>query len=225
MNTNGIIKMLLAVIAVTFAVQPGIVRAADPVKAQAEMIEAKKKELNGHEWEIKVTSSADKTKITTDTLYFRDMKFESKNMTAQGYNTTNYTIALQEGGPSVWETMQSNDKGMAVFWRAEWQGDSMHGLMSKQVGEGKNEDYFFASVTSKEIPAETPKPVEEVPAAVTAETAAADQAAAPATDAPAEAVKAVEAAAAEVKAEAPKVEAEVKAAVKEEKPKKKKGWF
>ncbi len=230
MNSKWINRLFIAVVLAGLSTgHAGMVFAADSAQEQAAKIEAKKKELNGHEWEVKMTSSADKTKSSTDTLIFRDMKFESKNMTSQGYNITNYTISLQEGGPSVWETMQSNEKGNAVFWRAEWEGEAMHGLMSKQVGEGKNDDYFFSSINSKEIPAETPKPVEEAPAPAAVEAPAVN---APAVEAPkADLPEQASEVAKEAVAEAGSKAAEVKAAVPPappaaaEKPKKKKGWF
>lgn len=180
--------------------------AEDPAKT-AELLAAKKAELNGHEWEVKLSSAAAPKEVTgTDVLIFKDQKFESKEMSAKGYNTTNYTISLQDGGPTVWETMQSDDKGHSIFWRGEWEGESMRGVMSKQSGDGKNEDYYFSSVSSKAVadtPKEEPKAAEAAP--VEAAAAAVEQAAAPA----------VEAAAAAVPAAAPAAE---------EKPKKK-GWF
>ncbi len=108
--------------------------AAEDAAAQQELLAAKKAELNGHEWDINLTSAADKSKSDTDTLVFKEMKFDSKAMTSQGFNSTNYTISLQEGGPTVWETMQSTESGNPVFWRGEWEGDSMKGVMSKQIG-------------------------------------------------------------------------------------------
>jgi hypothetical protein len=198
-------------VAAVFALQTlgaGSVWAANDAQAQLELIAAKKAELNDHEWEVKLSSATDKSKTSSDTLIFKEQMFESKAMTDKGYKPTNYTVSLQEGGPTVWETMQSTDKGNPVFWRGEWEGDSMRGVMSKQLGDGKNEDYYFSSVSSKvlEKPVE-PEPVKEEAEAVTAET----------TDAAANVSAVAEATLAEAQSEA--------AVAAPEEPKKKKGWF
>ncbi len=213
---NKISVMMLAIL--TAFASP--VLAVDDAAKTAELLAAKKAELNGHEWEVKLSSAADPKKITgTDILVFKDLKFESKEMVAKGFNITNYTISLQEGGPTVWETMQSDDKGQSIFWRGEWEGESMRGVMSKQSGNGKNEDYYFSSVSSKVI-ADTPK---EEPKAEEA-AAPAEEAAVPAlADA---AAPAAEQAAAVVEEAAPVAEEAAAPAAEVEQPKKKKkGWF
>ncbi len=216
-------KNKLAVVVMTaFFVLPcfaGNVHAADDAKAQQEKIVAKRAELNDHEWNIKVIPAADKTKITEDTLIFKDQMFEAKGMTAKGYKPTNYTVSLQEGGPTVWETMQSLDGGNAIFWRGEWEGERMNGVMSKQLGEGKDEVYYFSSLSSKVIE-KAPEPVKEEPVAAVADDVAES------TKATAEVPAAV---VEEVKKEvAPTVEKAAAPAVKEAKkeaPKKKKWGF
>lgn len=210
MNTKLKLTGLMVLTAVFFAPQISFA-AEDTAKILAE----KKAELNGHEWDIKLVPAADPKNGTpsTDVLVFKDMKFEAKGMTTDGYKPTNYTISLQEGGPSVWETMQSNESGPSIFWRGEWEGESMRGVMSKQSADGTNESFYFSSVSSKVV-ADTPKVEEVVPVP-----------AAP------EAVPAVEGAAVEAvtdaAAAAPAVVEEVKTeeAKPVEAPKKKKGWF
>jgi hypothetical protein len=186
--------VLLAVLMSFFALQLPALAA----QSQEEQLKAKKEELNGTEWNVNVTSAADKTKSHPDTLKFQDGRFESAKLKADGFNSTNYTLTLQEGGPTVFETMQSHENGAVVFWRGEWDGESMRGLLSKQK-DGKSEDSYFSSTTKQDIAkssvVETPK--EEVPA-VEPETEPADETAAPVEEKPAPA---------------------------KEEPKKKKGWF
>jgi hypothetical protein len=201
-----IFKALLVVSMVAFQAMP--LQAANDAQAQLELIAQKKAELNNHEWDVKMTPSSGKGDATSDVLVFKGQQFESKNMTSKGYKPTNYTVSLQEGGPTVWETMQSTDSGNPVFWRGEWEGESMRGVMSKQVGEGKNEDYYFSSTASKAIQEEV-KPVVE----------AVQEAAADVKEAAEEGAAKVEEAA--VKAE----EKLAELPVQEEQPKKKKGWF
>lgn len=210
MNAKNKFMILTAVVSMVF-LAPGLSYAAD----QAELLAQKKAELNGHEWQVKVVPAANPKggDSSEDTLIFKDMKFESTKMTAKGFPSTNYTITLQEGGPSVFETMQSDDKGAVINWRGEWEGERMNGVMSKQ-SEGKSEDFYFSSLSSKAI-VEPPKV--EVPAVPAEAEAAADAA----TGVPAAAAEAVEQVNEEVKA------AEVPAAETPapEAPKKKKGWF
>lgn len=187
-----------------FAVVPA--QAANDAAKQLELIAAKKAELNNNEWDVKMTP-AGKGDPILDVLIFKGQQFESKNMTNKGYKPTNYTVSLQEGGPTVWETMQSTDKGEPVFWRGEWEGASMKGVMSKQIGEGKNEDYYFSSTGSKAIE-EVVEPVVE----------AVEEAGAKVEEAAEEGAAAIHEAAA--KAEEKLAELPV-----EEQPKKKKGWF
>lgn len=209
MNTKLKLTGIMVLAAVFLAPQISFA-AEDTAKILAE----KKAELNGHEWDIKLVPAADPKNgtPTTDVLVFKDMKFEAKEMSGDGYKPTNYTISLQEGGPSVWETMQSNDSGPSIFWRGEWEGESMRGVMSKQKSDGSNESFYFSSVSSKVV-ADTPK-VEEVavPAAAPEAVPAAETAVDAVTEVPAEVPAVVE-------------ETKEEAAKPVEEPKKKKGWF
>lgn len=215
MKKNKLAWMMMAA-ALVMPFAAGIAYAAD----DAEAIAAKRAELNDHEWQVKVMAAANKENVTEDTLIFKDQMFESKSAIEKGYKPTNYTVSLQEGGPTVWETMQSIENDKVVFWRGEWEGESMRGVMSKQVGEGKSEDYYFSSISSKAIE-KAPEPVKEEAAPEAADAvpapeavqAAASEAAAPA----------VEAAAAPVEEVKEAVQAQVEE-VKQETPKKKKKW-
>ena len=94
----------------------------------------------------------------------------------EGFKPTNLTLTVEEGAPVVWETMQTNDKGKVVFWRGEWEGETMHGMVSRQLGEGKNEDSYFSSTSHKKMDA---APVAEEAAVAPA----AEETAAPAAEA------------------------------------------
>ncbi len=212
MNTK--MKSVFTVLIAAFFLAPSMVHAAVD---QAKLLAEKKAELNGHEWQVKLVPAADPKKGSPkeDTLIFKDLKFESKGNSSKGFNSTNYTITLQEGGPSVWETMQSDGKGATVNWRGEWEGDSMHGVMSHQ-SNGKSEDFYFNSL-SKSAVVEAPKVEEPAPATVPE---IAPEGEAPAADAAVESAP-VEAAQVEAAAPAP----EKTQPVEEKKDKKKKKWF
>ena len=128
-----------------------------------EKIEEKKKELNGGEWEVAIKSTLKKGALDgPDVLTFQDNVFRSKSSARAGFSPTNYTLTVSESaaGPTVWETMQTGGKGQVMFWRGEWLGDKMSGMISRQLEDGKSEEYIFSSSAMKEIP-ETSESEEE----------------------------------------------------------------
>lgn len=130
--------------------------------ALREAIEAKKQELNGTSWDVEIKSQSGKGLFSgKDTLTFQDEKFHSQKADKNGYTPTNYTLTVQEDGPTIWETMQTGqEEGQVTFWRGEWKEDSMSGVISRQLKEG-NEDYYFTSSAKQEIP-ESSEKTEEV---------------------------------------------------------------
>ncbi len=127
-------------------------------KKRAEMrkrIEERKKELNGGEWEVMIKSMSGKGALDgSDALTFQDNVFRSKSSAKLGFTSTNYTLTVSDSGegPTVWETMQTSGKGNVMFWRGEWLGDKMTGVISRQLEDGKSEEYSFSSSSMKEIP-------------------------------------------------------------------------
>jgi hypothetical protein len=117
-------------------------------------VEEKKQELNGNEWKVAIRSQSGKGSLDgPDTLTFQDGKFRSASAGKKGFTPTNYTITVQEGdSPSIWETMQTNENGNVAFWRGEWKDDFMSGVISRQLEEGKNEEFVFSSSSKIQIP-------------------------------------------------------------------------
>jgi hypothetical protein len=123
--------------------------------ALRKMILEKKGELNGSSWSIKIDSQAKKGELLgEDTLNFQNDKFSSERSKKIGYTSTNYTLTVQEAGPTIWETMQTSKKGEVCFWRGEWKDDVMTGIISRQLEKGA-EEYYFTSSSRKEIPKTT----------------------------------------------------------------------
>jgi hypothetical protein len=96
-----------------------------------------------------------------DDLVFQDGKFTSKKMSKKGYPSTNYTITPSEGGPSVWETMQTSADDGVTFWRGEWTKDSMTGVINRQLKDS-SEDYYFGSSLKEKIPPTSENEEEEI---------------------------------------------------------------
>lgn len=144
-----------------FNFQINLVEAKSAAEAEKEKqeetwkkLEEKKAELNGTQWEVQITTKVTKTSMPkTDTLIFQDGKFRSEALSKKGFSPTNYTLTLQEGGPTVWETMQtgSDKKEGVAFVRGEWKGNVMSGVIVRQLETG-NEDYYFSNTGKKKIP-------------------------------------------------------------------------
>lgn len=116
------------------------------------MILEKKAELNGSSWSVKIESQSGKGDfIGPDTLIFQNDKFRSEQAGKKDYAPTNYTLTVQEQGPTIWETMQTSKKGEVSFWRGEWKDNVMTGIISRQLEKGA-EEYYFTSQERKEIP-------------------------------------------------------------------------
>jgi hypothetical protein len=112
----------------------------------------KKAELNGSSWSVKIESQSGKGDfLGQDTLIFQNDRFRSERAGKLDYGPTNYTLTVQEQGPTIWETMQTSKKGEVSFWRGEWKEGVMTGIVSRQLEKG-NEEYYFTSASRKEIP-------------------------------------------------------------------------
>ena len=131
-------------------------------------VEEKKSELNGSEWKVALNSAGKEE--GEDTLTFQNGQVTSKTFANKGFPSSNYTITVPEGADmATWETMQTNPKGGVLFMRGEWKADTMRGVISQQIEEGKSKDYNFASAGKAAVPPTTEKkeePKEEVPAVI-----------------------------------------------------------
>lgn len=117
-----------------------------------ELIKEKRAELDNMEWQIRVTSlSRKKRKPEVDILKFTGRKVASNKFESKGYLASNYTLKIKSNGTFVWETMQTNERKGVVFWRAEWRGNIMKGIISNNPKRGKKEDFSFISIGSKKI--------------------------------------------------------------------------
>ncbi len=150
--------------------QPSV-SAATPAPAQKsasreemkKKVGEKKKELNGSEWEVALTTGG--KEAGKDTLTFQNGQIASKMLADKGYPASNYTISVPEGADmATWETMQTHPKAGVVFIRGEWKEGVMRGVISEQIEEGKTKDYNFSSAAKTAIPPTTEKPKEEVKA-------------------------------------------------------------
>ena len=133
------------------------------LEALRKLTEAKKIEINGSQWDVQIKAMDGKGSLPEkDALTFQDGTFSSKYFSEKGFSPTNYTLTVErEDGPTVWETMQTSEKGGVVFWRGEWKDEAMSGIISRQLEKG-NEEYSFTSSGKQSIsPTSTEEKSEE----------------------------------------------------------------
>jgi len=125
--------------------------AADLAMAQEmqKKIEELKKELNGTQWQITLTSfgGAKKGRAQEDTLVFQNNQIGLNGFSGKGFKPTNYTLTAPASDKelAVWETMQTSDLEGTLSFRGEWKGEVMRGIISHQKEKEPGEDYTFTS--------------------------------------------------------------------------------
>ncbi len=127
----------------------------------AEMLAKKKAELNGTEWNIKLTPmGGGHGKAENDVLSFVNDKVTSKNLEQSGYVSTNFSVRLLEDGTFTWETMQTSEKEGVAFWRGDISPDGvMRGVISKRDKKDNASDFNFVSVSTHKVAPVEPQPV------------------------------------------------------------------
>ena len=116
---------------------------AAPADSRKRMMEDMQAKLDGSRWEIEWKPIAGKGKPQKDALTFTKRTIASERLIKAGYPETNYTLTVKENEPAVWETMQTKEGEGVVFWRGEFHGAGMRGVVSKHPLEGGTEDFSF----------------------------------------------------------------------------------
>lgn len=142
---------------------PEPVVVAAPAPASADVLAARKADLNNSEWTIDVKPMAGgKAKAEKDTLLFTDGKISSANLGKAGYGTTNYSARMLEDNETfTWETMQTSEKDGVAFWRGDIGPDNvMRGVLSKRDTKNNTKDFNFVSTGSKKVAPPAPPAAE-----------------------------------------------------------------
>ena len=150
-------------------VEPPVVTPAPAISEAAkekmrELQRQNRAKLNNSQWDVDIMLLTGGGKPAVDKLVFRENKFSAEKYAALGFAASNYTLTVQEDSMTVWETMQTAEKGGTIFWRGEINGPmtEMRGVLSHQKADGSSEDFSFVSknrqaVSLKESPKEMPK--------------------------------------------------------------------
>ena len=103
-------------------------------------------QLNGTRWLLDLTpiSASGKVKPQKDTVTFNGQQISSERMTKAGYPTSNYTLTIGDDGVAVWETMQTKESEGVAFWRGEFHGSAMRGVLSRHPTNNAPEDFSFS---------------------------------------------------------------------------------
>ena len=102
-------------------------------------------ELRSSEWQVKMVA-ADSEEESADVLSFVDGKFVSARMNDLGYESSNYSITVEDNNKIIWETMQTGPDGGVVSWRGEIEEGRMNGIASlRQEGKAPR-DFSFISL-------------------------------------------------------------------------------
>lgn len=104
--------------------------------------------LKMKEWEIYLTpqEAPKRVKNETNVLTFSDGKVASKNLSDKGYNTSNFSLTIQDDGLAVWETMQADVDRNLAFWRGELRENVMRGTLFLSPQKGDKITYSFTTV-------------------------------------------------------------------------------
>lgn len=134
------------------APQPATVQKSPKEQKQEEV----RAQLNGTSWLLHLRSEVS-GKQRDDALTFAGRTVTSDWLSKAGYNTSNYSLRIEDNGLIVWETMQSKEGEGVAFWRGELQGNVMSGVLSKQPSKGSPESFSFtASKADSGTPPEPP---------------------------------------------------------------------
>ena len=68
-----------------------------------------------------------------DVLEFRDGKLHSHVLGDQGFAPSKYVVTRREDGVVAWETALADKTGIIVYWRGEWDGQTMRGMLTQCV--------------------------------------------------------------------------------------------
>lgn len=140
-------------------VSPGFAEAAEDAPAAEKA--AFTKRLEGTSWDLHLMplSGSQAKSEKQDTVTFLEGKLSSRMLSEDGYPASNISVTLGDSGP-VWETMQTSDTEGVAFWRGEFRGDKMRGILSIKPKDGGSKDYSF--VAEQKAVATTPPPAPPV---------------------------------------------------------------
>ena len=104
--------------------------------------------LSGTEWDIHLVPMYAEGNLPAqeDHIRFEGGRVSSKALESQGFGPSNFTLTVQPDKTLRWETMQTHPNGETVFWRGEWDGQQMRGIVSRHPVQGVPQDFVFRAI-------------------------------------------------------------------------------
>ncbi len=101
--------------------------------------------LSRTSWQIQLQPmvGSEAAEAVTDQLQFEGEQIRSIRLSAEGFASSNYSLALQPGGTVQWGTMQTSATGEIVCWRGAWDGRVMRGVMTRERPGSSVVNYSF----------------------------------------------------------------------------------
>ncbi|MFH0796596.1 MAG: transposase [Candidatus Omnitrophota bacterium] len=104
--------------------------------------------LDGSKWLVTLKSSSD-TEAIKDEIIFHEKKVISKNLMEKGFSPTKYSISFKKNGLMVWESIQTNPDGQTVNWYGIYDGSTIKGVLSENIGGPGEKIFSFISIKKK----------------------------------------------------------------------------
>ncbi len=125
-------------------------------------------DLNGAEWSLTMYSmdASKRDAPIEDTITFKNAKLHSVVMEEKGYGESNISINVKDDGKVEFETMQSGPDLGPVFWRGKLREESVSGVMSQTIGEGKIDAYSFSGKLMGTVEVAPPEEIKIIEAPV-----------------------------------------------------------
>ena len=105
-------------------------------------------DLDGTEWTIELKGPKDSLVFYPpyDKIFFDQGKISSPYFTGKGFAGSNYTLTISDRGKMTWETMQANNSGGVLFWKAEIDKGEMQGTLNLQESGKPVQEFYFTSL-------------------------------------------------------------------------------
>ena len=136
--------------------------AKKPPRTREEVVRA---QLDGTQWTLQLIPNSVKAKPQQDTITFDVNTVASDRLGQSGYGSSNYSLTIGGNKVATWETMQSDEKDGVVFWRGEFDGSMVRGIVTERLAKGRSEDYTFSgtemsgkAITVSDVPPPAPEP-------------------------------------------------------------------
>ena len=98
--------------------------------------------------ELHPIAEASEPLMQKDQLEFRKGTMVSQALGRKGFAPSKYTTAHRPDGRVIWEAVQADKSGVMMFWRGEWDGQTIRGVLTQRAPGEAAVTYSFVGITS-----------------------------------------------------------------------------